>query len=673
MPDDATEIVPDDAWDYRLGPPFLRLNENVDGRKLALDWLTAQFDDAAWPAAVYAAPQRKMSPVVDPWRLVPRSIPALPEIPRRFDGVVTHAGSLSTEAWNRLLSGDSTVTVPGNASQWVEVESSILTTGFIDLAVSCDGSAETPPKVTILYSECYESPMEEGKPRTKGDRADFKNGRLYGMADSYILPQGANHYSPFWFRTFRYIRLTIDTTGCSAPVTLSSFTYRSTHYPLAIRTTIQTSDARTRKLWDISVDTLRNCMHETYEDCPFYEQNQFAMDTRSMALLTYALARDDRLARKAMREFYASRRDDGLVATHFPCPGRASCIPTFSLFWVLMVHDHMVCFGDEALVRGYLGAVDDVLHFFHRRVRAATGLVGRFDDADCWAFVDWADGWATPGVGFFGLAVPPAYYQTGSATFHSLLYAYVLAMASELCTFVGRSDTAHEYLDRRDALLQAVKTHCLDKETGFVLDGPGAAGQLSQHCQVFAVLTGCVAGAAAKSLLKRAILQRDEFGLTKASLAMGFYVFRAVSQADVYEDCWATLLAPWDRMIANNLTTWAEGESMMRSDCHGWSATPLWEIVTEILGVDNKSEAYLERVVKKRDQAGLAAKTPVTVAARTGLLRGQISGEVLVGPGLEDHVRVELSADTKDGTISGQAARRGYVQRDGSWALRQVD
>lgn len=501
--------------------------------------------------------------------------------------------------------------------------------------------------------------MEQGKgpsKRVKGNRTDAKEGSLYGMTDTYIVHEGHNHYSPFWFRTFRFVRLSIDTTGCNGPITCESFTYRSTHYPLAIRTKINTSDVLVRKLWDISVNTLRNCMHETYEDCPFYEQNQFAMDTRSMILFTYLLSRDDRLARKAMQEFYASRREDGLVETHFPCPGRATNIPTFSLFWVLMVWDHMVHFGDEALVRQYTGAVDDVLNYFHQRVNAQTGLVGQFD-ADCWAFVDWAEGWATMERGFFGLAVPPAYYKTGSATYHTLVYAYTLAKVSELCVFLGRQDTAQEYLTRRDDLLASVKEHCFDATTGFFLDGPGYQGPRSQHVQVFAVLAGCISGEDAKALLRRTVMQREEHGLVKASFALGFYVFRAVSIAGVYEECWETLMRPWEKMIADNLTTWAESESMMRSDCHGWSATPMWEIATEVLGVKTRHERYFERVVRKQtlgDKTG-PEETAVTFSPRASLIRDSLSADVLVGPGLEDIIHVEVSPDASKASMSGTA------------------
>src|SRR5699024_8724822 len=132
----------------------------------------------------------------------------------------------------------------------------------------------------------------------KKDRLDMKNGHLEGYTDIYCPagtdPEDACHvYEPFWFRTFRFIRLHI-TVG-ETPLVLHKFDYDETGYPLEIRSHAETSDASLADIWDISARTLKRCMHETYEDCPFYEQLQYVMDSRSQILYTYASAADDRL------------------------------------------------------------------------------------------------------------------------------------------------------------------------------------------------------------------------------------------------------------------------------------------------------------------------------------------------------------------------------------------
>ncbi|KAH7139879.1 bacterial alpha-L-rhamnosidase-domain-containing protein, partial [Dactylonectria estremocensis] len=631
-------------WDYRLGPSFLNINERVDGELLDRGYAHAEFDDSAWAAAVVIKATAKMSPMLDPRRLTPRQIPFLSEDTANFDAVVTCSGPNSSEEWTSLMLEEKPVVLAPNSNHTVDIEVKVLTTGFLDFACQYEGDLGSRPEIEILCSECYEPTFEMGQPRRKGDRTNFRNGTLYGPVDIYKPHTGLNQYSPFWFRTFRYVRITIKTGA--EPLDITKFSYRSTHYPLKVATTIQTSSTLLKNLWDISLNTLKNCLHETYEDCPFYEQNQFSMDSRSQILFTYLLSRDDRLARKTMHEFYASRRDDGLVETHYPNSARCISIPTFSLFWVLMVYDHMVHFGDERLVKEYLGAIDGVLNYFDRRI-GDLGLVGQFDE-DSWAFVDWIDSWISPGKGFLGMAVPPAYHQTGSATFHSLIYAYTLLKASELCKFVGRNDTAKEYVGRQQSIINAVRGHCYDESTKLFLDGPKAAGQFSQHVQTFAVLSGCLEdSAAARDLMSRTITRHEEYSMAKASFAMGFYLFRAASEAGIYEESWPILIQPWQKMISQNLTTWAESESSVRSDCHAWSATPLYEIGTEILGVKQRSPEYMKRLGKE--------ETKILVAPRRALV-GDISGRVLVGDAENDVVSVEWGkgSDIRVESLKGQ-------------------
>ena len=80
-------------------------------------------------------------------------------------------------------------------------------------------------------------------------------------------------YEPFWFRTFRVIRLEI-TVG-AGPVEFLSFDAKQTNYPIQPKAAWkEPGDAHSESIWDVSIRTLRNCMFDGYSDCPFYEQLQ---------------------------------------------------------------------------------------------------------------------------------------------------------------------------------------------------------------------------------------------------------------------------------------------------------------------------------------------------------------------------------------------------------------
>ncbi|KAL3474747.1 Six-hairpin glycosidase-like protein [Aspergillus californicus] len=612
--DDSTRIQSAEEWNPALGPAFLLINEDVDGSKAERGWTGLTFDDSTWDTAAKSTMKVPMLPILEPWRLVPRSIPLLPEIPGRFCGVINASHGLG-EKWRGLVLRDGVVEIPPRTTASVVLENQTLTTAFLDFGFR--GGAAS--KITIRCAECFEKPQDSPNPfaRSKGDRSDT-SGILVGPEDFYTVSSSSpsseeSTYSPFWFRTFRYIALTITTQ--STPLTLTALTYRETHYPLPITTTLTTAPPSERQKWSISLTTLLNCMHETYADCPFYEQNQFAMDSRLQILFSYQLSRDDRLARKCINEFHASRRAcDGLVETHYPSPFPGVNIPVFSLYWVLMIHDHMMYFGDRSFVKRFLGGIDGVLNFFESRVVEGYGLVGRFD-GDAWAFVDWTREWSDigPGGDFKNLAVPPGYRRgEGMVSYISLVYAFVLGKAAELSEFVGRRDVAQEYRDRAGRLNAAVLKHCLRRtpspsesqsqsevdtaeanEDEFLIDSPSSpTTEISQHTQVFAVLSGAISGPHAKRILHRALSPSTNSHYVRCSYAMSFYVFEAAIQTGLYDELRTTLVQPWNDMMALNLTTWAESAAMPRSDCHGWSAVPVYDVVANVVGLRPAAAGY---------------------------------------------------------------------------------
>ncbi|KAJ5378500.1 hypothetical protein N7509_011619 [Penicillium cosmopolitanum] len=629
------QIIPHSEWNYILGPPFLSNNERTTESSQLTGWESSDFDDSAWKNAVLQFRPVKMLPIQSPWKLAPRPIPELPEVHGRFDGAVKCQGTVAKEHWTSFLKEDRVVEIPSGQTITVDIESESLTTAFVIL--QCSGGKGST--VTLLYSECYEKDLGVEvapfpMPRSKSNRADSSKGRLYGMKDIYTVADGQSEHTfePFWFRAFRYIQVQI--TAAEEPLFLKSLTFRETFYPLDVLTDVQ-ANTELNEIWKISLRTLQNCRHETYEDCPFYEQNQFASDSRLQMLFTYQISSDDKLARKTLQEFHASQGPDGLIKAQFPAGFRSKQIPQFSLYWIAMVYDHMNYFADVSVARRYLATVDGILNHFDERI-TNLGLVGRFDE-DTWPFIDWVPEWFVPGK-IFESCMPRAYTNTGMATFNTLLYIVALMQAAEVCNFVGRRDTAAEYSARADDLRKAVNKHCFEK--GIYTDGPSTQ-EYSQHSQIFAILSETVSGNSARDLMLRAL---EDKTLAQCSYSMQFYLFRAVEKVGLYNKLFPSLMAPWRQMIEDNLTTWAEHANNARSDCHGWSASPVHEIVTQVFGVSPAQPGF------KR----------VRIAPRMELLdsaRGKFvtpSGDVSVA-WTKETLEVKASADLEAEVVIGES------------------
>ena len=142
-------------------------------------------------------------------------------------------------------------------------DATYLTFGFPFFTIKGKG------KVRLYYFECF----TEIQGKTNNDRTDRSLDFTKEMYDE-ITVDGEFTFEPFWFRCFRFIKPEI-----TGDVSVELVKMTEVNYPMDVRTDYDFGRADDNKLWEISVRTLQRCMHETYEDCPFYEQLQYAMDT----------------------------------------------------------------------------------------------------------------------------------------------------------------------------------------------------------------------------------------------------------------------------------------------------------------------------------------------------------------------------------------------------------
>ncbi|WP_337098252.1 alpha-L-rhamnosidase-related protein [Paenibacillus sp. YIM B09110] len=617
----------------KVNPYFdpLYIVEAAAGNSSSFGWKEVGFDDSGWTdTKAYLDVQVRKA--ISPGGMTARPIPMMVEKPSRFKNVVC-ARTLETnvDEWQLFIDGVGSVTIPPNTRAVVEISAGAETTGFLETAFS--GGREA--SVSILSSEAYVYPAKDQKGHlpapAKGDRTDYIHGHLEGAPDIYRVGgfgtlERPEEYEPFWFRTFRFVQITVETQD--EPLTLIKLGYRETGYPLEVRTTVATSDETLKGIWEISERTLRLCMHETYEDCPYYEQLQYAMDSRSQILFTYNIAADDRLARKCIDDFFRSQRYDGLTNSCYPSTG-PNVIPGFSIYYILMIHDHMMYFGDKKLVEKYMPSVERVLQFFDLRLEE-TGLTARTSEGGMgnpyWSFVDWVGTWNT--------GVPNAIYK-GPVTFDSLLYRMGLLAAAELADYLDRPNMAASFQQKAEAIKQAVLTHCVGRD-GLIQDGPDVE-EYSQHAQVFAVLTDVVSGAQAAQLMELALTDKS---LAPCSVAMAYYLFRALEKTGLYhktDELWNL----WRQMLAKNLTTCVEDDVNERSDCHAWGSVILHELPAIVLGVQPAEPGYAS--VRVSPNPGYLSWAHGEVITPKGLVR--VSWEKV-----EDG-RIDLKVDVPVGVV----------------------
>lgn len=581
---DTKELDGKNGWKYYkateieiTGEPFspapIHGVEHVTGNSALNGWMRAGYDDHAWtPAKPYGFFESRKP--IAPFNLEERTIPAMAHSPCRFSAVVCvrESAAQSPDAlkaqWAELLSGTGTVEIPPNTTQVVELSAGEEMCGYPQLRLAGGAGAE----IGILYAECYAKPQPNRARPVKDDRTDYINGVLLGPEDRYTAVgfgtrEAPEVYEPYLFRTYRYIRIRITTR--EQGLSVLGYDYLSTGYPLEVKHHPVSGNETFNQIWDISLRTLKRCMHETYVDCPFYEQLQYTMDSRSEILFTYEVAEDDRLARACMDAFRKTQRSDGILQASAPAVG-VNVIPGFSVFYILMVHDHMTYFGDRTLVRHHFACIDGVLKFFDDHL-TPKGLVGSVGGAlfhhKYWSFIDWCPEWND------AHGVPTAAkHGDGSITMESLLYLYGLKKAAELAEFIERGDAAEEYRRRAAALEAALRKYCIGAD-GRVQDGPGVE-LYSTHCQVWAVLTDLVSAEQGRSNLRKTYGVK---GIPQCTVSMSFYLLLALDKLDMLDEA-EHMWDMWRTMLQNNMTTCVEDSTMQRSDCHAWGAIMLYAL-----------------------------------------------------------------------------------------------
>ncbi len=602
--------------------------DQVDGSRYPWGWEQPTYDDRQWPAAKplwFNAKPRGLGTDGN-WALVPRTIPMMTSHPLRLDTVRRAEGITLPPNYRpgRGTADTTALTIPANTTATILFDQKTLTNAYPELTVS-GGKAAT---ITLTYAEALFD-----KNGQKGNRNQITGKQIRGVEDVFIADGGQKRtFRPLWFRTYRYLQLTVETKA--EPLTINDLLGDYTAYPFEQRARFSSPDSSLARIWDVGWRTAQLCAGETYYDCPYYEQLQYVGDTRIQALISLYLSGDDRLMRKAILEFDQSRLAEGLTFSRYPCSD-PQVIPPFSLFWVCMVHDYWQHRRDDAFVTERLAGIEAVLRWHETRTDRQTGLNGPLS---WWNFVDWS--WPWNGEDRIG-GVPDG-ARTGGSAILSLQQAYTYLRAADLFAHYGQNQQAERYRETARRLNKAVLDQCWVPARALLADTP-AKQQFSQHANILGVLTNAIPTAQQRDVLKKLLVQNPADSLRPATYYFTFYLFEALKKTGLGNE-FLPQLKPWHTMIANGLTTFAEtpepdGGPSARSDCHAWSASPIYEFLSIVCGINPAGPGF--RAVRIEPFLG----TLPTVSGRMPHPNGEISvqfrqtngtlaGEIILPEGL---------------------------------------
>jgi alpha-L-rhamnosidase len=577
----AWKCVQDKAYAPQPLPPeqntgyyALAANERFDANLYPWGWQQPDYDDSSWAGAheVSPAAPRDARDAANRWMLTPRPIPLEEQTPERILKCRKAEGVAVPETFPAEISP---LTIPAHTTASLLLDQTYLSTAYPVMAVS-RGKRAT---INLRYAETlYVRKASVYGPTDKGNRGDIEGKRFYGSSDTYIADGGSHRvYRPLFWRTYRYLELDIETSD--EPLILEDLHGIFTGYPFEKKANFQITDPAANKdvqqILATGWHTARLCAHETYMDCPYYEQLQYAGDARIQMLVSLFMTGDSRLMRNGIELLNSSRTAEG--ATYSRAPSfLQQYIPPFSLWWVEMVHDYWMYVDDPDFVKEMLPGVRSVLAFY-RSYQKANGSLKRMP---WWNFVDWVKQWPN--------GEPPADNDGSSATALDLQLVLAYKWAVDLESAIGSKALSSEYRAAAEILKATVLATDWDPARGLFADQPSHR-TYSQQVNTLAVLAGIVPQEQARSIIEKVI--------TDASLGQSSIYFRAYTNATLRKaglgDRYLEMLGPWREMLAQGLTTWAEWSGPdARSDCHAWGASPNYELIRTVAGIESLAPGF---------------------------------------------------------------------------------
>ncbi len=352
---------------------------------------------------------------------------------------------------------------------------------------------------------------------------------------------------------------------------------RPTPYPMTEKPFSTGNELRDR-IYKTCINTLRHCMHDHYEDCPWREQALYVLDSRNQMLCGYHCFEETDFAKASLTLITQGMRPDNILDLCYPS-GVVIAIPSFSLVFFTQMKEYLINTADKAFVREKYPILKTLISTFLNKEREGGLIENFYGEGGYWNFYEWAD-------------TMEGRFNETERSIEAPLNAFLSLALGDLAYIaraLGNIEDAEYYESEKKSINSALKKVFYNEEAKLF-----ESFSDRQH-GVYSVLTNslCLLCGAAEGVDKSVIFEilsangagNSGLSVVPNTLSMNGFRFDALLEAD--EAVFAPVILSeidreYGRMLDCGATTFWEtslGESDFEnagSLCHGWSALPVY-------------------------------------------------------------------------------------------------
>ena len=331
-------------------------------------------------------------------------------------------------------------------------------------------------------------------------------------------------------------------------------------------------DPMIRRINQVGLKTLAECMQTVYEDGPKRDQRLWIGDLYLEALANAYSYRNHTLTKRCLYLLAALADEDGyLHATVYeyptPMPQINQHVHDYSLLYGVALLEYFKETGDRQTAEDLWPVVEYQVEF--ARTYLKDGIYDVNKQPAWWLVFDWKD-------------------DLNRATPMQGLMTFCIAKSYELAEMLGYEDRepVKEWEKVLDQMRRASKSELYDKKRGVMLSGE--QGQISYLSQAWMTLSDTFSRKEAQRAMRYVL--EDESTCYPGSPYAYHYIIEALLHCGMETQARELMLKYWGGMIDKGADTFWEvydpkddkrspyGAHVVNSACHAWSCTPVYFI-----------------------------------------------------------------------------------------------